>query len=1104
MGQNGPIGRAIMEKKGDEGMLHLLLGEDWIQNRDEILDLVAHRVENRQTGTVLLVPEQISHETERRLCAGAGDAASRYAEVLSFTRLCSRVFAQTGGGARQVLDKGGRIIAMAAAAEQVRPRLKTFAALAARPEFLTRMVSMVDEFKSCGVGPEELRYAGAKTQGVLAQKLEELGYLLEGYNAVCAGCGQDPRDRMTQLLEELEDSDFAQNHSFYIDGFSDFTAQERDVLTYLIENAPEVTVSLVCREPMDKAPEFTTAGETAFALLRLAERAGVRAEIQEIPGRQDGALAEIRRSALSGPIRESRQAAERALALTFSDPWSECTYAAQRIRALTREKSVRYRDINMVCGDFGGYKPLLLSVFRQYGIPVYVSGTEDILCKSVIATTLSAAEAATGGLEQEAVLRYCKSVLSPIDQESCDELENYALLWGMTGKAWTQEWKLHPDGPEGVWDEAAQERLAGLNALRRQAAEPLADLRRTFGRAENTGEQILALTDFLRRIRLAERMEELAQALEAGGDRRGAQEMEQLWGILCGALEQMYGVLGRSVRDTDGFLRLLRLLLSQYDVGTIPAALDRVTLGAAADLRRRQAKYVFLLGAEEGKLPAYPTSGSLLTEQDRESLLALGVRLSASLPQQMDQELAGLHAVVSAATEGLTLTTGGGQEAFLWKRIRAMTGSDAKGELSRYGESWAAASCLAARGQRDRAEELGLLTEYQAVSEKAEYEFGRIRPETIRELYGARLRLSASQIDKLAECRFAYFMRYGIHAKDRKTAQVDAARFGTFVHYVLEHTAREVEDQGGFAQVSGEQVQAIAGKYMEEYTASVLAELQNRSRREDHLYKRNLEEVRSVVEELRRELSQSQFRPRGFELQFGSEGAMPPIRVRGKELEAEIRGFVDRVDLAQVHGRDYVRVVDYKTGKKDFDYCDILNGIGLQMLLYLFALEQGGKEALGTQAQIAGVEYFPARMPIVRTEGRGDDRGEQSGRAKALQRQGLILKDNAVAQAMDATEGSVYLPAKRDKEGNLRSGAAAPGQWRALREYVFGQVAGLIDEISGGSVEPNPYYRGPDHNACRYCEYYDACHLDACGKTRPFRAVSEAEFWEKIGGDDNG
>ena len=1085
-------------------MVHLLLGEDWIQNRDEILSRVARRVENRQAGTVLLVPEQISHETERRLCARAGDTASRYAEVLSFTRLCSRVFAQTGGGARQVLDKGGRIIAMAAAAEQVRPRLKTFAALATRPEFLGRMVSMVDEFKSCGVGPEELRYASARTQGVLAQKLEELGYLLESYNAVCAGCGQDPRDRMTQLLEELEASDFGKNHSFYIDGFSDFTAQERAILAHLIETSPEVTVSLVCREPRDRAPEFTTAGETAFALLRVAERAGVEVKAETVPGRQDGGLMEVRRRGLSGPITEKGRAAGKAAALSFPDLWTECTYAAQEIQTLVREAGARYRDINVVCGDFGGCKPVLLSVFRQYGIPVYVSGAEDILCKSVIATTLTAAEAAAGGLEQEAVLRYCKSVLSPIDQADCDELENYALLWGVTGKGWTQPWTHHPDGPEGQWNDKAREKLAKLNELRRQAAEPLAELSKALSRGENTGDQILALADFLKAIGLAERMESLAAGQEAAGDHRGAQEMDQLWGILCGALEQMYGVLGKTVRDTDGFLRLLRLLLSQYDVGTIPAALDRVTLGAVADLRRRQAKYIFLLGAEEGKLPAYPTAGSLLTEQDRESLLSLGVRLSGSLPQQMDQELAGIHAVLSAATERLIVTTGGGQEAFLWKRIRDLAGETATPEVSQYGQVWAAASYLAARNAREQAEKLGIPEAYESVADKAHYGFGRIRPETIRELYGVRLRLSASQIDKLAECRFAYFLRYGLGARDRRPAQVDAARFGTFVHYVLEHTAREVEAKGGFAQMEVNRVQAIAEKYIEEYTASTLAELQGRTRREAYLYNRNLDEIRAVVEELRQELSQSEFRPRGFELQFGPEGVMPSIRIQGKDMEADIRGYVDRVDLARVGGRDYVRVVDYKTGKKDFDYCDILNGIGLQMLLYLFALEQGGQKALGTRAEIAGVEYFPARTPIVRTESRGDERGEKSGRAKALQRQGLILKDSNVAQAMDQTEEGTYLPAKRNKDGEFRSGAATPDQWRQLEKYVFRQVSRLIDEISGGTVDPDPYDRGPANNACLYCEYHDACHKDLCGKARSFRKVSETEFWETIGGTDNG
>lgn len=1083
-------------------MLHLLLGEDWIRNRDAVLDRVAQRVKEKQAGTVLLVPEQISHETERRLCTGAGDTASRYAEVLSFTRLSSRVFAQTGGGARQVLDKGGRIIAMAAAVEQVRPRLKTFAALGTKPEFLSRMVSMVDEFKSCGVSAENLRYASARSTGVLAQKLEELGYLLESYNGVCAGCGQDPRDRMTQLLEELEASDFGQTHNFYIDGFSDFTAQERDILAHLIGTSPEVTVSLVCREPRDKAPEFATAGETAFALLRLAEQAGVRAELCRVPGREDRGLKTLRQSALSGPVRESREAGERVAAWAFPDLWTECAYTAQRILALVREKGIRYREINVVCGDFPGYRPVLQAVFRRYGIPVYLSGTEDILTKSVIATTLTAAEAAAGGLEQEAVLRYCKSVLSPLSQEDSDELENYVLLWNITGKDWAEPWRFHPDGPEGAWNEETQDRLARLDGLRRQAAEPLLELRKGFGRAEDTGDQILALTAFLRRIGMAKAMENLAAGLEASGDRRGAQEMEQLWGILCGALEQMYGVLGKSVRDTEGFLRLLRLLLSQYDVGTIPAALDRVTLGAMTDLRRREAKYVFLLGAEEGKLPAYPAAGSLLTEQDREALLPLGVRLSGSLPQQMDQELAGLQAVVSAATEGLIVTTGGGQEAFLWKRIRTMTGSGPAPEVSAYGEIWSAASHLAAEGAWDRAEELGILPEYGDLARKAAYDFGTIGPETVRRLYGEKLRLSASQIDQLAECRFAYFLRYGLRARERKRAQVDAARFGTFVHYVLEHTARDVESQGGFARMDREQVQAIAGKYMKEYTASVLAELQNRTRREDYLYQRNLDEVLSVVEELRQELSQAQFRPVGYEVQFGADGIMPPVAVHGRDMEGEIRGYVDRVDRARVRDRDYVRVVDYKTGKKEFDYCDLLNGIGLQMLLYLFALEQGGEKLLGAPAELAGVEYFPARMPIVRTGGRGDAQTEQSERAKALQRQGLILRDMDVADAMDGSGTDRYLPGRRSKDGESWTKAATEPQWKALREYVFGQAAKCVDEIAGGSVEPNPYYRGPDHNACQYCAYFDACHLDACGKVRPFRAVSEKEFWEKIGGGD--
>ena len=55
----------------------------------------------------------------------------------------------------------------------------------------------------------------------------------------------------------------------------------------------------------------------------------------------------------------------------------------------------------------------------------------------------------------------------------------------------------------------------------------------------------------------------------------------------------------------------------------------------------------------------------------------------------------------------------------------------------------------------------------------------------------------------------------------------------------------------------------------------------------------------------------------------------------------------------------------------------------------------------------------------------------------------------------------------------------------------------LVDGIAGGQVEPNPYSRG-NHNACRYCEYASACHLDLWGQPRSYRAVSAEEFWEQV------
>ena len=267
-------------------MLHLLLGKDWTANRDKILSRIGHDVIQRKKGRILMVPELISHEMERRLCIAAGDTASRYAEVLSFTRLARRVADSIGSAAAECLDKGGRVAAMAAAARQLASRLKAYAAVETKPEFLTGLIDAVDEFKRCCITSADLMAAAEATEGSLAQKLEELALLMECYDALCAQGSRDPRDLETLLLEQLEEGTFAEDHVFYIDGFPDFTRQHLAILEYLIRRSPEVTVSLNCDSVDSPLLAFEKAGQTARQILLCAERAGVPVKIEIVEAKE--------------------------------------------------------------------------------------------------------------------------------------------------------------------------------------------------------------------------------------------------------------------------------------------------------------------------------------------------------------------------------------------------------------------------------------------------------------------------------------------------------------------------------------------------------------------------------------------------------------------------------------------------------------------------------------------------------------------------------------------------------------------------------------------------------------------------------------------------
>jgi len=1077
-------------------MLHLLLGTDWTANRNVILERISDDVRRRKGNRVLIVPELISHETERRLCASAGDTASRYAEVLSFTRMARRVSDAVGSAAMECLDNGGRVVAMAAAARQLTSRLKAYAAVETKPEFLTGLIDGIDEFKRCCISAQDLSNASKETQGSLAQKLEELSLLMEGYDSLCSRGKRDPRDQMTWLLEQLEEGTFGEEHVFYIDGFPDFTRQNLAVIAHLIRVSPEITVSLNCDRVDSALLSFEKAGATAKEIIQLARTAGVEVEIEYIQPIKTK-MTTMREKLFQGYL-EKGSSFDAVHVFRANSPHQECLAAAQHVQELV-EAGFRYRDITLVCTDMTVYQPLVNLVFHRFRIPVYQSGTEEILQKSVISTVLTALDAALSGFEQKNVLRYLRSALSPLDPDDCDLVENYAIIWGIRGQKWVKSWENHPDGLSGQWDESACLRIAQIEQARLQALTPLHNLQKGFRDAKNLCGQVAALYRFLEEIQMEQRLADLASKMDLAGDNRSAQILNQLWEILLSALEQMYDVLGESYWEDEHFSRLFRLLLSQYDVGTIPPVLDAVQMGPISAMRCHQEKHLIVLGAEEGKLPGYTGSTGVLTDQERVALRELGVPLTGGAMEGIQAEFAEIYGVFCGATETVSVFYSGEQPSFVCRRLAQLAGGEATvadATQLACADSFEAGAYLAHWKNEELAQTLGLGDVYNDIRSRSEYTLGKVNADTIQKLYGKTLNLSASQIDRQAECRLSYFLKYGLRAQERKEAQVDPAEFGTYVHAVLENTARCIRDMGGFSKVSLEETLEIAHRFSEEYAAERFSQLD--SQRMTYLFHRNMRELDMVVQELWTELKDSLFAPIDFEVGFGTGEGLPPIAIPNNSINAILRGFVDRVDIWNTSGSSYYRVVDYKTGKKDFDYCDVFNGVGLQMLLYMFALRSSGDEMLGPRPIPAGVQYFPARVPYVSADGKLDEIQADKERNAQWKRRGLLLRDEAVLQAMEPGETPRRMCYSVKKDGSLTGDLADREQLKLLEKYVFHILSKLVEDIASGNVEPNPYTRGSSHNACAFCPYGSICHKENVSGRRNYKAMKAERFWEEI------
>ena len=1049
---------------------------------------VISQIKEAEGEIILLVPEQYSYATERLLCSVGGENISGKAEVLNFKRLSDRIFMFAGGYANKAVDGGARVLLMHRATTAVKPELKALSNMALRPEFLQSIIDMVEEIKTCSVSYEKLFNIG---QGTLGDKLHDIALIAAAYDGQFENGKLDPADRMALATERAKTSGFFRGKKIWIDGYTGFSKQEFELLRVALAQCEECTISLCLNDdPEGENGAFSDAWETYATLSRMAGECEIT---RLLPGARynNKALSHLEANLfLPADGMDNHEGIELYEA---SGAYNECEIAAAKIKELIRG-GMRYRDIAVVSRNFDEYANILSAVFDRYGVPIYENTKKRVLTLAPTAFIINALWAISEKFRYDHMISYLKTGLSGVRRGTLDVLEQYLYTWHIEGKEWTsgEDFIKNPSGRNEEMRESDAEKLAFINRLRKKVCTPLLNLRDNI-RKDNTGEGYAkALFSFFGEVKLARRLEARTKLYRIHGDISRAEQYEKIWNLLISAIESLSVALADVKFTTREFARMLSLVLSQYEIGTIPTALDRVNVGGFERLGEAPVKCVIILGAVDGRLPMYSAGKGILSDSEREKLEDLGIKLYANADRRLNDEFKLIYDAFTTASDRLIVivphTSADGKEArdsFVISRIRELFPGIEKCRFD-MPELFAKAPCFDMAVSKSPHLWQSTAREYFRTDEKysgkisvaernAKIPRGPLLDrENIDALFGKNIRLSSGRTDSFNSCKYQYFLKYGLYLKPQKRATFDALEGGTFVHTVLEQSLKEIKNRGGHKAVTVEEVREIADAATEKYIDEKLGGFKARSARFCAQFKRLRRDARKVVENVHNELKESLFEPIDFELKFADRnGTLPALTVKGENYTVKVEGVVDRVDGCTLDDTLYIRVVDYKTGSKEFNIDEVLNGINMQMLIYLFTICELGGERYQKAPKAAGVLYLPANDPLCKLDGSVSEEQIAKENLKAVKRKGLLLNKG------ELYENEKFLPITVKKDGTL-SGKALAGveDFEKISKRIKGILAEIGEQLTKGEIDANPYFRGASHTACTYCEMKGACHFD--------------------------
>lgn len=1109
---------------------------------------------------ILLVPEQFSFQSEKNLLNYIGEQAISKAQVLSFKRMAYKVFNEVGGITHVHMNESGKSMLIYKIMDELSDRFKIFSKASKREGFVTTMSELITEFKRYNITPEMIYESSEAAENEnLKDKLSDIALIYSKFQENLYQKYIDPEDDLTILIDKLDKSNLFNEAEVWIDEFFDFTPQEYSVLEKILKKAKRVNVTLSTDalnggKAVDNLDLFYPIKNTEEKLLRIIERNNIKYEkpiaLECAPCyrfKNSTELSHLEKNLFSFPYKIYKGDTKDICLFKALNKYTEIEETARDILKLVRDRNFRFKDIAVITGDLDGYENLARAIFNEYEIPYFIDKKIEVSNNPLIVLIISCIEIFSKRWSYESVFRYLKTGLADVSREEVDLIENYVLANGIRGKKWTEvsKWQyriIYSFNKDEEISEEEQKNLDEINIIKDKIILPLKQFHENIRDKKTAREMCTALYDFLNSINVPEKITTWIEKFKEEDRLDKVNEFNQIWNIVVELMDQIVEVMGEEKLDANIFGKLLKNGFEEYEVGLIPPALDQVLVSSIQRLRSHDIKALYIVGVNDGIFPGAISSEGILTDMERENLRLKGLELAKDTKARAFEEQFLTYITLTtmsnylrisypiADLEGKTL-----RPSIVVSRLKKIfpemceesniiNKNTEEEELRMVAAPKATFNELIGKLRSSDGldisplwlnvyswymkddywkEKLTNILEGFSYSNEAEI----IDTRKVRKLYGPKMNISVSRLEKYAECPFAYFVKYGMKAKERKVYKLSTPDVGTLMHEVLESFSKHLREKNiTWENVNKELCEGVVSTIVDEKVSNMPGSILNSSPRYKHMtegIKRILSRAIFVIGE---QITRGKFEPSAYELSFGINGDFPPISVELHSGEnVNLIGRVDRIDQLKDEDGTYIRIIDYKSGNKDFKLSDVYYGLQIQLLVYLDALLTEIEEKYKENAMPAGMLYFKVDDPIIRTKDEINEDEVEQKLLKELKMRGLLLADPEIIKAMDNSINgySDILPVRMNKDNSLSksSSVATNEEFSLLRKYVKDTIVNLCEEMLEGNIGIKPYKKKDSSTPCRFCEYSPICQFDTTVEGNSYRVVndkSDEEVWELI------